>query len=145
MRFRLCGLAALAAASFSVPASAAWYQAKTAHFTTYADEKPATLQDYATKLEKFDKAVRIARRMDDPPVGDAGRVSIYVLPDADAVEKLAAEKGAAGFYIPRASGSVAFVPRDTGGNHQWDLTPSIVFFHEYAHLMLQNTDAAPCG
>src|SRR5206468_9441691 len=65
----------------SSPASAAWQEAKSKHFAIYADEDPRLLQAFATKLEKFDKAVRIVRSMDDPPVGDGGRLTVYVLND----------------------------------------------------------------
>jgi hypothetical protein len=138
----LCAAAAFAA----TPANAAWYEAKSKHFAIYADESPASLEAFATKLEKFDKAVRIVRSMEDPPIGNAGRVAIYVLRNEDAVSKMAVGKSSpiAGFYIPRASGSIAFVPRRTAGNgSEWDMTADTVFFHEYAHhLMLQNTDSA---
>lgn len=127
------------------PTHAAWHEAKSKHFIIYADENPNALQTFATKLEKFDKAVRMARTMDDPSIGDAGRVAIYVLRDTDSVSRVAVGKSSpiAGFYIPRASGSVAFVPRRGTGYEKWDLSADAVFFHEYAHhLMLQNTDAA---
>lgn len=140
--FVALGAAAVAAAS---PVHAAWYEAESKHFEIYADESPAALESFATKLEKFDKAVRMVRAMEDPPIGDAGRVTIYVMSDAQSVSKIAVGKNSpiAGFYIPRASGSIAFVPRRTEGHELWDLTPSTVFFHEYSHhLMLQNTDAA---
>lgn len=138
-----CVFAALMVAAG--PAHAAWHEAKSKHFIIYADENPNSLQNFASKLEKFDKAVRVARAMDDPPMGDAGRVAIYVLRDTESVSRMAVGKSSsiAGFYIPRASGSVAFVPRKAGGNERWDISPDTVFFHEYAHhLMLQNTDAA---
>ena len=135
--------AALAAAA--TPASAAWFEAKTTHFLILADESPRDLQEFAIKLEKFDKAVRTVRQMDDPPIGNAGRLTIFVLKDTDAVSKTAVGKSSAiaGFYIPRASGSIAFVPRRTDGSAAWDMSADNVFFHEYAHhLMLQNTDAS---
>ena len=145
MRSLLSGLCA-AALFAAAPAHAAWYEAKSKHFAIYADESPASLEAFATKLEKFDKAVRIVRSMEDPPIGNAGRVTIYVLRNEDAVSKIAVGKRSpiAGFYIPRASGSIAFVPRKTASNgSEWDMTADTVFFHEYAHhLMLQNTDAA---
>ena len=40
------------------PAAAAWHKASTAHFIIYADESPDKLRAFATRLEKFDKAVR---------------------------------------------------------------------------------------
>lgn len=145
MRFGIAGLAAAALLASAAPANAAWYEARSKHFIIYADESPRTLQAFSTKLEKFDKAVRIVRNMDDPPLGDAGRVTIFVLPDSDSVSLLVSGKRGqvAGFYIPRASGSVAFVPQKSDGNEDWDLHADTVFFHEYAHhLQLQNTDAS---
>ena len=136
---------AVAAGTVSQPAHAAWYEAKSKHFVIYADQNPKALEAFATRLERFDKTVRVLRGMDDPPVGDGGRVSVYVLPSTDAVSQLAVGKKSAiyGFYIPRASGSVAFVPKRTDGNEEWDVTADTVFFHEYSHhLQLQNTDAA---
>lgn len=129
----------------SCPATAAWYEAKSRHFAIYSDDSPAALSAFAAELEKFDKAVRMVRGMDDPPVGNGGRVTIYVLRDETSVSRVAVGKASpiAGFYIPRASGSVAFVPRRTEGDEEWDMHAETVFFHEYAHhLMFQNTDAA---
>jgi len=145
MRFLKLMLAFAALLTFGSPASATWYEAKSKHFVIYANDSPGALTSFATKLEKFDKAVRIVRAMDDPPIGDGGRLTIYVLPNEQSVSDVAVGRHSpiAGFYIPRASGSVAFVPKRTSGNNQWDASADIVFFHEYAHhIMLQNTDAA---
>ena len=143
-KFIHCVIATAIAAAAS-PASATWYEAKTTHFLILADESPRDLQEFAVKLEKFDRAVRVLRRMDDPPIGDAGRLTIFVLKDEDAVSKTAVGKSSpiAGFYLPRASGSIAFVPRKTDAQMEWDMGADTVFFHEYAHhLQLQNTDAS---
>jgi len=129
----------------SSPGIAAWHEAKSKHFIIYADQRPEVLKAFATKLEKFDKAVRILRASDDPPIGDAGRLTIYVLSDTEAVSKLAVGKDSsiAGFYLARASGSVAFVPKKSGGGREWEIDADTIFFHEYAHhMMLQNADDA---
>ena len=70
-------LGALACAAISPPATAAWHEAKSRHFLIYGDMRPQELEEYANKLEKFDQAVRIARSMGDPPLGDGGRLTIY--------------------------------------------------------------------
>ena len=126
-------------------AQAAWYEVKTPHFLIYSEESPKSLQSFANRLERFDKAVRILRNMDDPPVGQSGRVTIFVLDDTDDVSRLATGKltSVAGFYLPRASGSVAFVPRDTGAEGQFDMSADTIFFHEYAHHMLLQSSDAP--
>src|SRR4029079_4348917 len=60
-----------------------------------------------------------------------------------AIEKLAGVAGARGFYLGRASGSLAFVPRRSGGGGKFDLDTESIFFHEYAHhLQLQYSSMA---
>lgn len=126
--------------AWSALAPAAWHKASSPHFVIYADAKPEKLRAYAEKLEKFDQAVRYARQMDDYPVGDGNRLTIFVTRSMGAVQRLANDKSrtVAGFYIPRAEGPLAFVPKTTGDE---DMSTDVVFFHEYAHhLMLQELD-----
>lgn len=122
-------------------AFAEWHEASSAHFVVYSNDEPERLKAFATKLERFDKAVRVLRGLDDPPVGRANRLTVYVVGDTDAVQKLVGRggDGVAGFYIPRAEGSVAFVPRRMSTSGADDLNADTVFFHEYTHhLMLGN-------
>ena len=134
-------VAALALVTAAAPARATWHEARSKHFIIYGDVDAAELRDYATKLERFDGAVRNARMMQDPPLTDSGRLTIYLLRDADALARLAGW-GTYGQYIARASGSYAFVAKNKGKG-DWDLNSDIIFFHEYAHhLMLQNLTAA---
>jgi len=140
MRFSLVSLAGAAIASAATPASAAWNVAQSKHFVIYADEKPDQLSQFAAKLERFDQAARYIYLMQDPPVGKGNRLTVFVLPTVEAVEKLAGDSFVKGFYKGLASGSVAFVPRAThprpGG-----LDADTIFFHEYAHhLMFQEID-----
>ena len=130
--------AALAALTISNAASAAWHKASTRHFVIYSEQKPDELRAYAEKLERFDKAVRVARSMRDPDVGDGNRVTIFVVKNVDAVQALKRDHdpNAFGFYMPRASGPVAVVPRSTPSAVD---NPDTIFFHEYAHhLMLSD-------
>lgn len=113
------------------------------HFVIYANQSPGKMREFATRLEKFDKAVRTVMRMEDPPVGDGNRVAVYVLPRESSVRSLIGDKSGSvfGFYSGRASGSVAFVPARTGTGAEWDLDAETVLFHEYAHhLMMQDLD-----
>jgi tetratricopeptide (TPR) repeat protein len=149
MRFRLALLSS-ALLIAAVPAHAAWHEAKSKHFVVYADENPNELQQYAEKLERFDQAVRFIRRMGDPELTDSGRVTLFVLPDAESVGQLLGSFAVRGFYVSRADGSYAFVPHRSGvtmtmgssdgtGIERDTLNPQQVFFHEYAHhLQLQD-------
>ena len=74
------------------------------HFIIYADESAQDLTAFATRLERFDRAVRFLREMDDPPVGDGNRLTVFVLPSVGAVQKLHGygDRYVEGFYTPRA-------------------------------------------
>jgi tetratricopeptide (TPR) repeat protein len=139
-------------ASFALAgaARAEWREARSRHFVIYSDGSLDELRDFATKVETFDSAVRVVRKMADPPLGDHGRVTIYVLKNAGAVARMYGDSrsNVAGFYSPRASGSVAFVHRETDDGvpeeyRQFMLSADAVFFHEYFHhMMLSDTQAA---
>jgi tetratricopeptide (TPR) repeat protein len=136
-------LAAFTALALAAPASAAWHEARSKHFIIYADAEPEELRDYAIKLERFDQAVRIARKMRDPQLTDAGRLTIYALKDLKALDRITGSGGYIfGIYLPRASGLHAYVAM-TEAKSKADIHADIVFFHEYAHhLMFQNSSAA---
>lgn len=138
--FRVAFAAAIAAAG--TPVGAAWHEAKSKHFIINGDVDAQTLGDYAKKLERFDQAVRMARGMTDPPLTDAERLKIFFVRSPNEWQDLTGGGGFLGGYIPRASGSYAFVPK-MKGDAQGDFNSDILFFHEYAHhLMFQNW-AAP--
>ena len=44
-------------------ANAKWYEAKSRHFVVYSEQKPDDLKAYASKLERYDSAIRAVRRM----------------------------------------------------------------------------------
>ena len=130
-------------ATLAVPASASatWLEAKTPHFIIYSEQSPEQLRAYAERLERFDQAVRSARGLADPKLTDANRLTVYVLRDQPTLAQFHSDSnsGVAGFYLGRASGSVAFVHRGRPSRDKWELTAESVFFHEYMHhLMLSD-------
>jgi len=134
-RFILGAGLALTASS----AQASWYVAQSKHFVIYADQNPGALNKFATHLEQFDLAVRAVRGMDDPPIGDGNRLTVFVLPTAAMVQKLYGDKTGFidGFYKGPASGPLAYVARKADNDQTGEFT-NIIFFHEYAHhLMFQ--------
>ena len=138
VRFRL--FVALASLFASTASPATWHQASSPHFLIYADMPAARLQEFATKLEKFDKAVRVARNSPEMPKSDGNRLTLFVVSSQSALRRLVQDKTGwvAGMYQGRASGSIAFVPR-SAGTGELDLSAEAIFFHEYAHhLMFQN-------
>jgi hypothetical protein len=136
-------LLALALSATPIAAHADWYEASTDHFVVYSEQKPDTLKTFATNLERFDKAVRVRYKLPDEPVGKANRVTVYVIDDTGDVAKLAGSRLVAGFYRPRAGGSLAIVPRSAGNGGTTDLSPQAILLHEYTHhLMWTNFSGA---
>lgn len=76
---------------------------------------------------------RCASREANTPPGPANRVTIYVVSSTDAVEALSRRNNVAGFYIGRAGGPLAVVPRKSGDGDKNDLSANAVLQHEYAH------------
>lgn len=134
----------LGAAFAARPAAADWRVAETAHFVVYADSAEAALRRNAERLEKFDKALRMSRGLPESDLGKAGRVTVYLVGREDRVASLAGARHVAGFYIPRAGASVAFVPGDMLADGPLALGPQQVLQHEYAHHFMFTTwpDAA---
>ena len=121
-------------AALLTPASARaadWYEASTAHFVVYSEQSPAKLQQFASRLERFDAAIRWLRDLPDEPVGKANRVTVYVVDDTGDVAQLS-HRYPAGFYKPRAGGSLAVVPR-TAGAAETSLSAQQILLHEYTH------------
>lgn len=128
------------------PVSAEWYEASSDHFVIYADNKEADIQRFAENLERYHSAMTYVtgRQVEKP--SPSNRVVIYVVGDQRAIRQLAGGKSRniAGFYIPRAGGSRAFVQeiRDKKGYPHFS---TIVLLHEYAHhfLLSSKREAVP--
>ena len=115
-------LSAAALAIVPGAADAAWYQASSKHFVVYDDDSPGRVKAYTERLERFDQAIRYWHHTPEDTRGPSARVTIYVVSDIDAIQKIYGKGGenVAGFYDPRASGSVAFTPRNTGEGAAFD-------------------------
>jgi tetratricopeptide (TPR) repeat protein len=124
-------------------ANAEWREASSRHFLVYSEGSEQSLRDFATKLEKFDKAMRARLRLEDVDLGRANQVTVYVVDNQAAVERLARRSNVAGFYNGRAGGSIAVIPRSNGGGGLNDLAPATILLHEYSHhIMLHNAAIA---
>lgn len=133
MRTWLGGAATMLALASSGVARAEWQEASSANFIVYSDDAPDKVKAFATELERFDKGMRVMRNVPDQIVSANQRVTVFVLRNTAQIEKLVGGRDIAGFYIPRVSGSVAFVPRRSGGGAEDDLSAMAVLLHEYAH------------
>lgn len=137
VRFAIVAAVALLA---PVAAQAKWREASSKHFVIYSEEKPESLRAFAERLERFDGAMRFLRQLPDPDLGPNNRVTVYVVSNLQTVQRLAAPggggSGIAGFYVPRAGGSIAIIPRRGLGSGRYDMDAETVLLHEYAHHFL---------
>lgn len=134
IRVALAALMAL----WPIAAQAEWHEARSDHFIVYADDPAAEVARYAERLERFDRVLRLLTKMPAEPIAVPNRVNVYVTGDLSTITKLVGQRNVAGFYIPRAAGSVAFVP-EYSGISTTGIDPQQVLFHEYTHhFMLSN-------
>ena len=155
-------LAATALVAMSVlasdPAAATWYRASSEHFLIYSEQKPRALLEFAEDLEKFDGAVRVLRGMEDLPVSQGNRITIFTLPTAAEVQRLYGDKSGFidGFYKGSAAGSVAYVARGDRPPGSRRKIAQITFesltagtdgetilLHEYSHHLMMQDLAVP--
>lgn len=121
---------------WATTAQAEWYEATSKHFVVYLDGDPTKIKAYTTRLERYDAAVKALWNVPENNRGPSARVTVFQVSDLDTVRRLSNQPGGnvAGFYSPRASGSVAFVPRESGGHDEaWQIKSERVLLHEYGH------------
>lgn len=137
---RLLALIALCWMSIA-SAHAQWFEATTPRVRVLAKGDADTARELAEKLERFDAAMRLIGGVESRDMGPAGRLTVYVVDPRD-LSRYAGSDMVAGFYSPRAGGSVAFVPR-TRGSDRFALNAEAVLLHEYAHhFMFRNYPGA---
>lgn len=149
MRYIFAALALLACPAAGHAAD--WWEASTDHFVVLSETSKEEAQDLAVDLERFDEAMRYMAglSLDGEELPEAAKLTVYQFGDTDDIGYLAGSRGVAGFFIPRAGQSVAFVParevrpdglgtRTRSGN----LSAGVVLFHEYAHYFMYQHAAA---
>ena len=130
--------ALLAAALWPRAASAEWLEASSDHFVIYADDSERDIQRFSEQLERFHAGMTLLTQSSAPKPSPSNRVTVYVVRNDNAVRELHGgdNKFVSGFYLPRAGGSLAIVPRvDAQSGRETDFS-MIVLLHEYAHHFL---------
>ncbi|MFK4002691.1 tetratricopeptide repeat protein [Qipengyuania sp. NPDC077563] len=136
----------IGAAVVATPAHAEdWWVAESDHFKVVSEGGREMASDVAVSLERLDQSLRLFRGLpiDEGEVAESEKVTIYQTGTIDDVGDLANSDGVAGFFVPRAGNSVAFVPaeeerrsrgrRGTRQSTGEELSPGQVLFHEYTH------------
>lgn len=151
-------LAALITLAIAPAAHAAdWFRAETQHFIVFAEDSENATREFAQDLERLDEVLRILTGVgaDDGSLPPSAKVTVFRFGETRDMSVLAAgtrNTGIGGFFIGRASGSVAFVPRQANRRRErsarealdddLQLDPRGVLFHEYVHyFMFLHADA----
>jgi hypothetical protein len=142
MRLSIC----LAVLGILAPlvARAEWLQASGTHFVVYVNDSERDAQQFAEQLERFHAALCLVTGRQLPSPSPSNRVTVYVVRSQSDVRKLYGSGGSniGEFYIPRAGGSVAFVPRISTGIGELDFS-MIMLLHEYSHHFLHMGSSFP--
>jgi tetratricopeptide (TPR) repeat protein len=128
-------LAAAALALFAAPpAWAEWHKAESDHFVIYSDSNARDIREFSERLERFHVAMTLLTAFKPPVPSPSNRVTVYAVGTDFNLKRLYGNTASnvAGFYIPRAGGSVAFTPNVRVGGAKTDFS-MIVLLHEYAH------------
>jgi Flp pilus assembly protein TadD len=135
-------LAFVSALGFVTSAARAdWHEASSDHFLIYADQKEDQVQRFAERLERYHSAMQILLKREGRKPSPSNRVTVYVVSNAEQVRKLQGgdNRFVMGFYVPRAGGTLAIVPRIQSGASDWELSGERVLLHEYAHHVMYGT------
>lgn len=128
-------LAAAMLVLVATPAKADWHVAESDRFVIYADDREKDVKQFGEMLEKFHSGMEFVLGIEVPKPSPSNRVTIFAVGDGRDIQKLAGSKRVAGFYIPRAGSSVAFVQDTKPTSREIDFS-TVVLLHEYAHHFL---------
>jgi len=118
-------------------AQAKWFEASSDHFVIYADQLPSQIERFSRQLEQFHDAMTTLLARERSVPSPSNRLTIFVVGDDSQIRKLIGDGGrdTYAFYVPRAGGSLAFVPSIDARIGTPDFS-MIALLHEYAHHFL---------
>lgn len=118
-------------------AKAEWHEVNSDNFRIIADQSEKDVREFTERLERYHTALGTAFGTSKTKLSPSNRVTVYVVRNQSQIRKLHGQnnKYVGGFYIPRAGGTVAFVPRvETSGTDS--AGSEHILLHEYAHHFL---------
>ena len=129
---------------FLAPATARadCFEASSPHFVVYADDTERDVRRFSEQLERYHDAMETVTGRDQEPPSPSNRVTVYVVKNIRQVQRIAGNDMIAGFYIPRAGSSVAFVPQVEVSRREIDSSMATLL-HEYAHHFLISNSNFP--
>lgn len=126
-------LLGLALFAFSAAAHARqWLRAELPGTVIYSDGYPHELQRWALKVRLIDGLLRQHLGADEIASEPGSTLTIYLLGDGKAVERLTGRKNLKGLYSSSSEGSFLVASRAPGYD-RFELSGEMTLFHEYAH------------
>jgi len=114
---------------FATAAQAEWREARSTHFIVYSEGSEAQLRAFTEKLEKFNFVLRAYHGVREP--ASPNRLRVFLLPNIDAVGRMAGGAGVAGYYVPDARGLMMVGARGAASSRGIDVDQ--ILLHEYTH------------
>lgn len=133
-----------------------WYRAESEHFILYSEDSERDTLEFVQDLERLNEVLSLFTGVgNDARLPESSKLTVFRFGETADMSALAAGNrvsGVGGFFIPRATGAVAFVPRQQNRRRgrsraqdmpsEMQLDPRGVLFHEYVHyFMFQHRDA----
>jgi tetratricopeptide (TPR) repeat protein len=133
-------LSCLLVAAFAGPAQAKWFEASSDNFVVYADDSEKDIRRFSENLERFHAAMEYISGRDLDVPSPSNRVTIFVVGNQRQVQRLLGgnSRNVAGFYVPRAGGSKAFV-QDIRFERGYPHFSTVILLHEYAHHFIMSS------
>lgn len=158
MKRAFAALAATTSLALAPAALAAdWFRAETEHFIVYAEDKEEDTVEFAQELERLDEVLSLFTgvKADGEELPESTKVTVFRFGETSDMSVLLTGNrnfGVGGFFMGRANGSVAFVPRQRNKRRDRSLRnaidedmlldPEATLAHEYVHyFMFQHADA----
>lgn len=136
---------AIAALVWTAPARAEWFEVRTDHFVLVTDGDETAARDFATRLERFDGALRQLYGIADNPDLHSRPVAIYAL-DPRLFFDVCRCPGVLGYYSGPLAGPRIIGISDPKADRRLklgDLHSQALMLHEYSHhFMLTNFPGA---
>jgi len=144
----------------ATPAMAAWHKAETDRFVIFSDSRAEDLREFGEMLERYHVAMEFETGRRLPAPSPSNRLTIFMVGSLDDLRQVygSPRSYVGGFYIPRANGSVTFVPnvgsrkaerggglgsRVRKGSDRAPLSRTMrTVLHEYAHHFLISSSRA---
>lgn len=100
----------------------------------YAQDSERDLRTFSEQLERYHTALALLFGVTGPAPSPSNRVSVYVVANLQAVRKIhgGGNQYLGGFYLPRAGGSLAIIPKVDAAKSAEDGS-MVTLLHEYAH------------